>query len=99
MHIISGGGIGHELDPAGTAIRTILGKPTTGRTFFDPAGLVLQPKQTPPAPPAPPTQDVAANAARQVQDQMRRRRGVYSNIFAGGNAATPTVASRSVLGS
>lgn len=97
MHIFSNAGlgkhfgIGHELDPAGTAIRAITGSPTTPRTIIDPAGVVLKaPQYVPPAPTAP-TQDTAANAARQMQDQMRRRRGVYGNIFAG-NAATPAVA-------
>ena len=51
-----------------------------------------------PAPPKPPTQDTAANAALQEQKDMLRRRGVLSNIYAGGNAPTPTTSGKQMLG-
>jgi len=46
----------------------------------------------PAAPPTAPTQDVAANAAKDQLDLLRRRRGVLSNIYAGGNSSAPAVA-------
>ena len=71
---------------------------------FDPAGfqmdkwLGLSPKEPPPVPSAP-TQDLAANAAMQSQDEMRRRRGVLSNIYGGGSSSTaPSVGSNTLLG-
>lgn len=51
-----------------------------------------------PTPPIIPNQDVAAQAAMGETDMLRKRRGVMSNIFAGGNAAAPQVASKSTLG-
>lgn len=51
-----------------------------------------------PTPPIIPNQDAAANAASAQTDLLRKRRGVMSNIFAGGNAAPPQVATKSTLG-
>lgn len=59
----------------------------------------LTPKPGPLAPPNVPTLDSAENATNQQQDQMRRRRGVLSNIYAGQNAQNPTVSSKTLLGS
>ena len=53
-----------------------------------------------PLPPAPvaPTIDDATFSANQMQDQMRKRRGVYANIFGGNQNTAPTVATKSLLG-
>lgn len=51
-----------------------------------------------PQPEAPPTQDVAANASKQNQDLLRRRRSVMANIFAGNSASAPPTTSKSQLG-
>ena len=52
------------------------------------------------APPLPgaPTADVAANDATQVQDDIRRRRGVLANIYAGQNPSDPTNVLKTQLG-
>jgi hypothetical protein len=55
---------------------------------------VLKP-QTPEAPPAAPTIDDAAKQ-RDTVDRLRRRRGVYANIFAG--AATANQSGKLTLG-
>lgn len=52
---------------------------------------------TPPAPPGVPNQNDAANAAQQATDQMRMRRGLLSNIYAGAQGTAP-VAGKTVLG-
>lgn len=60
--------------------------------------LGIAPK-TPPPPPSAPTQDTAANAALQQGDQFARRRGVLSNIFGGGSSnPSPSVGSKTLLG-
>lgn len=51
-----------------------------------------------PTPPIIPNQDSAANDATAQTDLLRKRRGVLQNIYAGGNAAAPTVATKSTLG-
>lgn len=56
-----------------------------------------RPGPQPPVPPTPPTQDIAANAAQQQMDMLRRRRGILGNIFAG-QTATPQTQSKSLLG-
>lgn len=60
---------------------------------------VGQPKQ-PAAPeiPSPPTTDDALKN-QQESDRIRKRRGVLANIFAGSNAAAPTVGTKTLLGS
>lgn len=50
----------------------------------------LKPK-TPPTAPGVPNPNDAANAAQGVTDQMRARRGLLSNIYAGANSAQPAV--------
>lgn len=67
----------------------VLGKPGNNRNYYG---------EGPIAPPTAPTQDTAANAGLQQQDLLRRRRGVFANIFAGGAAPTPTTATKSTLG-
>jgi hypothetical protein len=57
---------------------------------------LLGPK-TPPAPPAPPNQNDALNAAQSQTDAMRMRRGLLSNIFAGGQNSQP-VSGKTQLG-
>lgn len=73
------------------------GEPTTSRGLLDPLQAFSHPP--PPQLPGAPTMDTAANAAAQSADQMRRRRGVYANIYAGGAAQpAPTVSQKSLLG-
>lgn len=64
-----------------------------------PGANTLGANQNPTAPPMPPTFDTAANAANQQEDLMRKRRGILANIYAGGSAPAPTVASKQLLGS
>lgn len=57
----------------------------------------LYPK--PPAPPPPPPNpNDAANAARELTDQMRMRRGLLSNIVAGGMSQPAPVSGKTQLG-
>lgn len=94
---IIGGPIG-KIDPLARVIskadvgtqNAVLGKPGNNRNYYG---------EGPIAPPTAPTQDTAANAALQQQDMLRRRRGVFANIFAGGAAPTPATATKSALGS
>lgn len=80
----------NQIDPVDRAAQNfVLGKPAYGNKYG----------QGPPAPPGPPTQDTAANATTQQQELLRRRRGVYGNVFAGGQAPAPVVQSKSALGS
>lgn len=72
------------------AQNAVAGKPGNNRNFYG---------EGPIAPPTAPTQDTAANASLQQQDLLRRRRGVFANIFAGGAAPAPTTATKSALGS
>ena len=51
----------------------------------------------PPAPPPPPNPNDAANAARELTDSMRMRRGLLANIYAGGLSQQP-VAGKTQLG-
>lgn len=44
-----------------------------------------------PALPKPPTLDTATQGSLDNQDQIARRKGVIANVFAGGNAAPPSV--------
>ncbi len=77
-------------------------------SWFDPAGAAigrndpilksginyLVKKEGAPGPPGPPNPNDAANAAQAQADQMRMRRGVLANIYAGaqtGQAAQPVV--------
>jgi len=87
-----------HIDPIASAImkadigtqNAVLGKPGNNRRFYG---------EGPVAPPTAPTQVTAANAALQQQDMLRRRRGVFANIFAGGSAPAPATATKSTLGS
>lgn len=79
-----------------------------GHMFTHPVGTILHPVRStkrllglggiPDAPPAAPTIDDANMGSQQMQDVMRKRRGVYANIYAGGAAAPPTVGSKTLLG-
>ena len=81
----------NRLDPLDrTAQQFVLGKPAAGRNYYG---------EGPLPPPGAPTQDTAANAAQQQQDNLRRRRGVLSTIYGGASGGSPTVASKSTLGS
>ena len=80
----------NRFDPLDRTVQQFtLGKPTAGRNYYGEGAF---------PPPGPPTQDVAANASLQQQEMLRKRRGVLSNLFAGGNAAPPTTATKSQLG-
>lgn len=80
----------NRYDPLDRAVQNfVMGRPNPGTRYYGEAS---------PTPPGPPTQDTAANAAQQQQDLLRRRRGVFANIFAGGNAAAPAVATKATLG-
>lgn len=52
----------------------------------------------PPAPPPVPNPNDAANAAQEQTDQLRMRRGLLANIFAGATN-TPPVTGKTQLGS
>lgn len=54
------------------------------------ASQLLKPK-APPAPPGPPNPNDAAQAAQQTTDQLRARRGLLSNIYAGSQAGQASV--------
>jgi len=43
----------------------------------------------PPPVPGPPDPNAAANAAQEQTDQLRMRRGLLSNIYAGGQSGSP----------
>jgi hypothetical protein len=62
----------------------------------DPLYGALKPKAPPLAPGIPNPND-AANAAQQQTDQMRMRRGLLSNIYAGGQNSQP-VSGKTMLG-
>jgi hypothetical protein len=49
-----------------------------------------------PGPPGPPNPNDAANASRTLSDQMRLRRGMLANIFAGSTGGTPAVGKTSL---
>lgn len=75
-------------DPGLGALQThMFGTPKANnfRSFIDP-GNALGHKDVTPMP-GPPNQDVAANAAREQADLLRRRRGVLANIYAGASSA------------
>lgn len=59
-------------------------------------GLNFTPKVPPPTPGVP-TQNDAANNAQNLTDQMRMRRGLMANIYAGGGGPAP-VAGKTQLG-
>jgi hypothetical protein len=73
-----------------SAQNAVAGKPANNRNYYG---------EGPIAPPTAPTQDTAANANLQQQDLLRRRRGVFANIFSGGAAPAPSTATKSNLGS
>ena len=80
----------NRFDPVDRAVQNfVMGRPNPGTRYYGEAS---------PGPPGPPTQDTAANASLQQQYLQRLRRGVAGNIYAGGNAAAPQVASKSTLG-
>lgn len=54
--------------------------------------------KTPPAPPGVPNPNDAANAAQSLTDSMRARRGMLSNIYAGGQPASAPVTGKVTLG-
>jgi hypothetical protein len=53
--------------------------------------------KTPPPPPGPPNPNDAANQAQNLTDQMRMRRGLLANIYAGGSNTAP-VSGKTTLG-
>lgn len=55
---------------------------------IDPAYSLLKPK-TPPPTPGVPNQNDAANQAQTLTDQMRMRRGLMANIYAGAGSQQP----------
>lgn len=54
----------------------------------DPLYGMLKPKSPPPAPGVPNPND-AANASQSLTDQMRMRRGLMANIYAGAGGPAP----------
>lgn len=73
----------HKVDPVDKAVSNF-------------AGLNFAPKTPPPTPGAPNPND-AANAAQNLTDQMRMRRGLMANIYAGAGGAAP-VSGKTQLG-
>lgn len=73
----------HKVDPVDTAVSKA-------------AGLNFAPKNPPPTPGVPNPND-AANAAQNLTDQMRMRRGLMANIYAGAGGAPP-VSGKTQLG-
>lgn len=53
--------------------------------------------KTPPPTPGVPNPNDAANATRSMTDQMRMRRGLLANIYAGGGSSAP-VTGKTALG-
>lgn len=68
--------------------------PVTSRTTSDALGIT---KPDVPKIPGVPTVD-DAKGMRQETDRIRKRRGIFANIFAGSNAAPATVGTRSLMG-
>lgn len=63
----------------------------------DPLYGALKPKNPPPTPGVPNPND-AANASQSLTDSMRLRRGMLSNIYAGGSPASAPVTGKVTLG-
>lgn len=75
----------HKIDPLDRAVSSA-------------AGLNFTPKTPPPSPGVPNPND-AANASQNLTDQMRMRRGLMANIYAGGQAgAAAPVTGKQQLG-
>jgi hypothetical protein len=70
-----------------------------GTLLGDPAYQLFKPK-APPAAPGVPNPNDAANQAQSLTDQMRMRRGLMANIYAGGNTgpASAPVTGKTALG-
>lgn len=68
--------------------------PVTSRTTSDAVGFTKP--DVPKIPGVPTIDDAREN--RQESDRIRRRRGIFANIFAGANAAPATVGTRSLMG-
>lgn len=84
------------IHPAGRVLANAAeGKAINARSLVDPGGAVLKDPNAIKAPPGAPTIDEARQAIDE-SDRLRKRRGVYANIFAGA-AGMPTV-SKSTLG-
>lgn len=73
----------HKVDPLDRAVSSF-------------AGLNFTPKTPPPTPGVPNPND-AANAAQNLTDQMRMRRGLMANIYAGAGNTAP-VSGKTQLG-
>lgn len=73
----------HKVDPS-------------ARPFSDTLTRALEPKSPPPSPGLPNPND-AANASQALTDQMRQRRGLLSNLYAGTNQ-TPPLSGKTTLG-
>lgn len=76
----------HKVDPVDRAVSSFV-------------GLNFKPK-TPPPSPGVPDPNAAANASQNLTDQMRMRRGLMANIYAGGQtgAASQPVSGKTALG-
>jgi len=86
--------VANILHPSGRVLKNAAeGKPTNLRTALDPGGWIMPDPVKPP--PGAPTID---EATRNIQesDRLRRRRGVYANIFAG--AAAAPIVGKATLG-
>lgn len=79
-------GVAHKADPITLAFGA----------KADPIYGMLKPKTPPPAPGVPNPND-AANASQSLTDQMRMRRGLMANIYAGAGNQQP-VSGKSQLG-
>lgn len=75
--------LGHKIDPVDRAVSGA-------------AGLDFKPKNPPPTPGVPNPND-AANASQNLTDQMRMRRGLMANIYAGAGGPAP-VSGKTQLG-
>lgn len=73
----------HKVDPVDKAVSSYV-------------GLNFTPKKPPPSPGVPNPND-AANAAQNLTDQMRMRRGLMANIYAGAGGPPP-VSGKTQLG-
>jgi hypothetical protein len=69
-----------------TGLHSFLGKVDPAAKPLNNAMYSLLKPKTPPKPPGVPNPNDAANAAQGLTDSMRMRRGLLSNIYAGGQA-------------
>ncbi len=79
------------------SIHKVLGFVDPMSRVIDPAYSLLKPKTPPPAPGVVNPND-ALNASQSQTDAMRMRRGMLSNIYAGGQAGPAPVTGKVTLG-